>query len=258
MPDGWEWDRPNAKDRKPVITYKKYDSYNDYVLENALYTNVKEYDEVTDENPNFVNQYLTFDDKTTPELPALSQQEPKEAPKVVSKPEVTATKITIPYKNNDYEVDMEAHTITNVKSGKIIDPTSSVGVNVLKSPVLWTMDTSDADIAPVKPTVAQAPKSKPTVKKEVKKSEFKGPPLPPIDSSNPWVLTDTNFEGVDGMENYKWDDPMNGGSTFNNAFSTNNKTASKPKVQVNKDPKDKKQCQIAPKGQPKPKGGIKF
>ena len=79
MPKGWEFQK-NAKGEKledlpPILTYDKYDSYNDYVLENSLYSDVQEYDESTDEIPTFVNQYITFDEETTPNLPEYTQEE---------------------------------------------------------------------------------------------------------------------------------------------------------------------------------------
>lgn len=58
VPVDWELQKG-----EPVIVAdkKRYKSYNDYVLDKVVYTNVGKYDASTDKIPNFVNQYAIFD-----------------------------------------------------------------------------------------------------------------------------------------------------------------------------------------------------
>lgn len=50
------------------IAYDKYPSFNDYVLEKSLVTNIEPYTEGTDKLPQFTNQYATFDRNIKDEL----------------------------------------------------------------------------------------------------------------------------------------------------------------------------------------------
>ena len=85
LPNGFwlptDWSK-KGKD-SPKINYRKVSSYNDYVLDNYLETNVKKYDKESDKFPNFVNQYVSFSDELLPELPRVTEkkEEEKETPK---------------------------------------------------------------------------------------------------------------------------------------------------------------------------------
>jgi len=60
LPTGWHMQTVGGKSI-PIIDYVNEEDYNDYVLNNYLYTNIEEYDENEEEIPNFVNQYAKFD-----------------------------------------------------------------------------------------------------------------------------------------------------------------------------------------------------
>lgn len=74
LPTGWYLN----KDGVPIITKKDYTDYNDYVLNNHLYTNIVEYDKNSDEIPNFVNQYATFDKNNIEDKPIVSEKTKEE------------------------------------------------------------------------------------------------------------------------------------------------------------------------------------
>ena len=218
LPTGWSKATPTSP---PLITYKKYDSYNDYVLENNLYSDVQKTDESIDEIPTFVNQYITFDEETTPTLPEMDMEEEteEEAP---TNTDSTELEEIVEYKGNVYSVVIKGdnRVITNVESGKVINPTSSVGKNVMKG-VDWEA------VGAIQGTNTKGSATAPD----------KGMDVPPLDQYSDFLNSEGEF-GPDG-----------GGSTFQNALKPSSKpTKDAPK---NTDPKDKTNCPIAPKGKKK-------
>ena len=133
LPTGWEKANPRTA---PVITYKKYDSYNDYVLDNALYTDVQEYDESTDEIPTFVNQYISFDESITPALPEIVQDDAvSDAPSDATTDAVTQQETVeegVEYADDFYLVDVANGTVVRDSTGEVVKPNSAGWKAVMK------------------------------------------------------------------------------------------------------------------------------
>jgi hypothetical protein len=137
LPTGWAKATPTSP---PLLTYDKYDSYNDYVLENSLYSDVLKTDESTDEIPTFVNQYITFDEETTPTLPELVIEEEEVTPEknnAVENADISEEVVeeAVEYADGYYLVDIDNGTIKDAETEKIIDPTSKTGKTVMKKAI---------------------------------------------------------------------------------------------------------------------------
>ena len=71
LPTDWK----KSKGGVIEIDFTKHKNYEDFVLNNQVYTEVKEFDENSDEIPNFINQYITFNRDVTNEAAILTEPE---------------------------------------------------------------------------------------------------------------------------------------------------------------------------------------
>lgn len=101
LPTDWK-----IVNKQPVIIgeKKKWKTYNDYVLDKIVYTNVEKYNKSIDEIPNFVNQYAVFDkDDISDNKLVTASVEP-----VVPKETLTSSRENNPDTNFNADVIAEA------------------------------------------------------------------------------------------------------------------------------------------------------